>query len=68
MEGQIEYAVDINPFKQGMYLAGTGQKVVGPEFLKEYRPDAVIAMNPIYCEEIQRELDALGVEAELFAV
>lgn len=64
----VEYAVDINPFKQGRFIAGTGQQVVSPEFLADYRPDLVIAMNPIYLNEIQKDLDALGVRARLTAV
>ena len=54
----VEYMVDINPRKQGMYVAGAGQKIVGPEFLRVYKPDVVIVMNPIYQEEIQRMLKA----------
>jgi hypothetical protein len=65
---EILYAVDINPFKHGTYMAGTGQEIVGPEFLKEYRPDAVIVMNPIYCNEIGRDLEKLGVSARLIPV
>ena len=68
LQDDIDYAVDINPFKQGRFLAGCGQEVVAPEFLREYGPDVVIAMNPIYSEEIQTMLDGLGVHAELRAV
>jgi SAM-dependent methyltransferase len=63
----IEYAVDINPFKHGMYMAGTGQQIVGPDFLTEYKPDLVVAMNDIYLDEIRAELDRIGVDAELVA-
>ncbi|MEE9230195.1 MAG: class I SAM-dependent methyltransferase [Acidobacteriota bacterium] len=65
---EIEFVVDINPFKHGMYLAGTGHKIVAPQFLKEYRPDIVIVMNPIYCEEIRSRLEAMGLFPELVAV
>jgi len=68
IEDEIEYAVDINPYKHGTYMAGTGQEIVAPEFLREYRPDAVIVMNPIYCNEIQQSLDRMGVTAELMPV
>lgn len=68
LQDDIDYAVDINPFKQGKYLAGCGQEVVAPEFLREYGPDVVIAMNPIYTAEIQKKLDVLGVPADLRAV
>jgi len=68
IKDEIEYAVDINPYKHGTYMAGTGQEIVGPEFLREYRPDVVIVMNPIYCNEIQQDLDRMGVTAELMPV
>ena len=64
-EKEIEFAVDINPFKHGMYMAGTGQQIVAPEFLSEYKPDLVVAMNDIYLDEIRAELDRVGVDAEL---
>ncbi len=65
---EIEFAVDINPYKHGMFMAGTGQRIVPPEFLKEYRPDVVIVMNPIYADEIRRDLEAMDIDAELVAV
>jgi SAM-dependent methyltransferase len=63
-QGQIVYAVDINPRKQGMYLAGTGQQVVSPEFLRDYQPDVVIVMNPIYDYEIRQTTEGLGLTPE----
>ena len=65
---EIPYAVDINPHKHGTFMAGNGQEIVSPEFLKEYRPDAVIVMNPIYTREIKRDLDALGLNPELIPI
>ncbi len=61
----IEYAVDINPYRQGHYMPMTGQKIVGPKFLTEYRPDVVILMNAIYREEVSRELQRLGLAPDL---
>jgi hypothetical protein len=46
-------------------MAGTGQQIVAPEFLQEYRPDVVIVMNPIYCDEIQHTLNHMGIRVEL---
>jgi SAM-dependent methyltransferase len=65
IEDEIEYAVDVNPYKDGMYMAGSGHEIVAPGFLRDYRPDLVVAMNPIYLDEIGAELSALGVDAEL---
>jgi len=61
----MPYAVDINPYKRGTFLAGTGQEIVAPDFLQTYTPDVVIAMNPIYKNEIQNDLNTLGVRTEL---
>ncbi|MFN0158700.1 MAG: class I SAM-dependent methyltransferase [Bacteroidota bacterium] len=60
----IGYMVDINPRKQGMYVAGTGQRIISPEFLREYKPDVVIVMNSLYKEEIRTQIAALGLSPE----
>ena len=65
---EVGYVVDINPYKQGMYMPGSGHEVVAPAFLEAYRPDVVIVMNPIYTEEIRAELARLGLEPELVRV
>jgi SAM-dependent methyltransferase len=65
---EVPYAVDINPHKHGTFLAGSGQEIVAPEFLKQYRPDLVILMNPMYRGEVSRSLAELGVSAELIGV
>lgn len=65
---EIEYIVDINPHRQGKYLPGSGKLIVPPSFLRDYRPDVVIAMNPIYLDEIRKDLNSLGLNPELVAV
>lgn len=64
----IGYAVDINPNKHGTFMAGTGHEIVGPATLAAYQPDVVIVMNPVYCAEIQRELEIAGVRAEMLPI
>jgi FlaA1/EpsC-like NDP-sugar epimerase len=64
----VEYAVDINPYKQGRFLPGAGQEIIGPDRLEEYPPDLVIPMNPIYLEEIRADLARRGLHPELLAV
>jgi len=68
VEGEIEYVVDINPLKQGTYMAGTGQAIISPEFLVDYKPDIVIVMNPIYREEIRLDLTRLNLTPELVSI
>jgi SAM-dependent methyltransferase len=65
---QIEYVVDINPYRQGKYIPGTGQEIVSPKFLMKYKPHHIIVMNPIYRREIQAELDRMKIKAELLPV
>ena len=55
----VEYVVDINPYRQGTFMAGTGQAIVAPDYLKQYRPDVVIIMNAVYRKEIQIDLHRL---------
>jgi SAM-dependent methyltransferase len=62
--GQIKFAVDINPRKQGLYVPGTGQKIVPPEFLQDYQPDAILVMNPVYMAEIQKLAKKLKLKAK----
>lgn len=64
----IEYAVDINPQRQGRFLPGTGQQIVAPGFLADYKPDYVILMNPIYRREVQAELDRMSLSSQILAV
>lgn len=65
---KIQYVVDINPYRHGKFIPGVGKEIMPPEFLKEYKPDQVIVMNPIYCNEIQQMLDDMGVATELIFV
>ncbi len=63
----VEYMVDINPRKQGMFVPGTGQTIIGPESLKFIKPDVVIIMNPLYAREIEQQLQGLGLRAKTLA-
>jgi SAM-dependent methyltransferase len=68
VKDEIEFIVDINTYRQGKYLPGSGKLIVAPGFLKEYRPDVVIAMNPIYLDEIRSDLSSLELNTELTAL
>jgi SAM-dependent methyltransferase len=65
---EVQQVVDINPFRQGMYMPGTGQRIVAPEALKEDPPEVVIVMNPIYENEIRRDLDRLDLGPQVLSV
>jgi hypothetical protein len=64
----IEYATDINPQRHGKFLPITGQQIMPPEFLREYKPDHIILMNPIYTAEVQKDLDKMGLKARIHGV
>jgi hypothetical protein len=65
---QIEYVVDINAKKHGAYIPGTAQKIMAPEFLSQYHPDAIIVMNPEYLSEIRSVIKGMGISAKLSVV
>ncbi len=64
----VAYAVDINPIKTGTFMAGTGQEIVAPAFLRDYRPDVVVIMNPVYRDEITADLNAMGLSPEILTL
>lgn len=68
LRDEIGYTVDINPYRQGTYLPGTGHYIVPPAFLKDYRPHVVIIMNAVYLNEIREELDSLQLAPEILTV
>ncbi len=65
---EIACVIDKNPRKQGRFVPGTGQEVMGPEGALPVRPDRIVVMNPIYSAEIEAECAQLGLEAEIVAV
>ncbi|MGB5064689.1 MAG: class I SAM-dependent methyltransferase [Candidatus Competibacter sp.] len=64
----VRYVVDLNPHKQGRYVAGTGQQVVPPEFLCSYPATDVIVMNPLYLDEITSAVRAMGLDTQVACV
>lgn len=68
MEDGIKYVVDINPHLHGAYIPGTGHKIISPAHLREYRPDAIIALNPLLNTEVSNEIKRLGLTAELLTL
>jgi hypothetical protein len=64
----IEFVTDINPYKHGFFLAGVGQEIMPPSFLKEYRPDIIIIMNAIYKSEIEKELNKMNLTSEVITL
>jgi hypothetical protein len=62
---KIDYVVDINPRKHGMFIAGTGQEIVPPDRLCEIHVDVLIIMNPIYEKEIRGMMDDLDLNPRI---
>lgn len=67
-EFEVPYITNINPVQHYRYVVGTGQRIVPPEFLLDYRPHLVVSLNRVYVEEITSMLQAMGVEADVVAV
>ncbi|MCB0991376.1 MAG: methyltransferase domain-containing protein [Acidimicrobiales bacterium] len=61
-------AVDLNPHKWGRFVPGGGHPVIGPDSLVELAPSHVIAMNPIYAQEIADQLSDLGLAARVHSM
>ena len=61
----LEFIVDVNPNKWGLYIPGSGQQVISPDSLKGYQPDVVLIMNPNYYQEISTQLNSMGLAPKL---
>jgi len=66
--GEVDCLVDINPRKQNKHVPGSGHRVVSPEFLKTYRPDVILVMNPVYETEVNRQTLELGLSGQVVSV
>lgn len=58
---EVEYVTDVNPHRHGNFILGAGLQIVAPRYLRHYRPDEVIVMNPIYRGEIAAMLAEMGL-------
>jgi SAM-dependent methyltransferase len=65
---EVQAAVDINPYKQGKFIPGTGHPVIAPDALAAMPPDLVVVMNPIYVGEVRKSLATLDLNPEVLAV
>jgi SAM-dependent methyltransferase len=65
---RIAALVDINPYKQGRYVAGTGHPVISPEGLAGLGCSTVLVMNPLYMNEVQEKISACGSDATVVSV
>jgi SAM-dependent methyltransferase len=59
----LTHIVDVNPRKQGCFVAGSGQQIISPQTLRSLKPDVVVIMNLVYSDEIKLALRDLGVDA-----
>ena len=64
---RIRFLIDINPAKQGKYIAGTGHPIVPPAHLKDRngRVAGILNMNPNYLEENRMILAEMKLDIPL---
>lgn len=66
--GEIDWIVDINPRRHGRFLPGLGLPIASPEALREAPPDLILVMNPVYEQEIRRQVADMGMTVEVESV
>ncbi len=70
IDDPVDLVIDINPAKQGRYLAGTGLQVMSPEVALHglAKGSTIYVMNSNYMEEIKQmtnnEYTYIGVDNE----
>jgi hypothetical protein len=68
LRNEIAAVIDVNPYKQGKFLPGSGHEVVAPTALTSINPHLVVVMNRVYVPEIKSELTRLRLEPEIWAL
>ena len=68
LRDEVGCVVDINPYRCGKHMPGSGHPIVPADHLASYKPDVVIVMNPVYRDEIARNLAALHLDPEILTV
>ena len=64
----LDFTVDRNPYKQGMYLPGTHIPIEHPDRIRAARPDFVVILPWNFKEEIMRQLAYIGEWGGCFVV
>ncbi|WP_245912449.1 methyltransferase C-terminal domain-containing protein [Brunnivagina elsteri] len=64
----IDYTVDLNPHKQGLYLPGTHIPILNPDKIKETKPDYVLILPWNLKEEIIEQMTFIGEWGGQFVV
>jgi len=65
---EIEYVVDINPYREGKFIPGAAKRIMSPDFLRSYNPDYIIIMNPAYSKEIQQALNNMDISTKVLTI
>lgn len=59
---KVSLVIDMNPAKQGKYIAGTGHAIVSPEALVSKGVKEVLVMNENYLSEIEKMVSGLNIK------
>lgn len=61
----IDAIIDVNPAKQGGFIAGTGQCIIGPDEIASRGIRSALVMNPNYRSEIEALLHSKNIRLDL---
>lgn len=65
---RIAGAIDLNPFRDGRFLPGSGLPVYGPDKLPSLAPQFVVLMNPVYLEEVRQMVSHMQSDASVLPI
>jgi hypothetical protein len=64
----LDYTVDRNPYKQGMYLPGTRIPIYAPDKIRETQPDYVLILPWNFKDEIMEQMDDIRAWGGQFVI
>lgn len=67
-KSKVSYVIDINPVKQGKFIAGTGHEIFAPGILLKKPVEHILVMNENYSEEIKKMISSLNIPVKLINI
>ncbi len=66
--GSLACLIDLNPYKQGKFVSGTGDPILAPASLRRMKLDQILIANAAYLPEIKKQIARLGCSCRLVQV
>lgn len=65
LDDEVACVTDVNPYRAGKFIVGTGKTIAAPVDLRGQAIDEIVVMNAIYRDEITERVREMGLDANV---